>query len=54
MAKFNALYYYTSKGEKKLNCYTIPVPKELVDRAGLNGKEVYITIQDNKIIIQSK
>lgn len=54
MAKLNKMYYHTSKGEKKLNCYTIPVPKELVVKAGLENKEVKLRVENNKIIIEEK
>lgn len=54
MAKFNRLYYYTSKGEKKLNCYNIPVPKELVEKAQLENIDIEIVVEKGKIILQPK
>lgn len=54
MAKFNKLFYYTSKGEKRLNCYTIPVPKELVEKANLENTDIEIVVQDNVIILKKK
>lgn len=54
MAKLNKMYYYTSTGEKKLNCYTIPVSKDLVEKAGLVGADVQLRVEGNKIIIERK
>lgn len=54
MAKFNKMYYYTSKREKKLNCYYINIPKEIVEKAQLNDKNVKIEVENNKIIIKSE
>ena len=54
MAKMSKLYYYTSKGEKKLNCFTVPIPKEEVEKAGLVDVDLKITAQNDKIIIEKK
>lgn len=54
MAKMSKLYYYTSKGEKKLNCYTVPIPKDIVEKAGLEGIDLKITANNDKIIIEKK
>lgn len=54
MAKLNKMYYYTSKGEKKLNCYTIPVPKEVVEQAKLENVELQVIADNNTIIIKKK
>lgn len=54
MPKFNKMYYYTSKGEKKLNCYTIAIPKELVEQAKLEEIDLKITANNDKIIIEKK
>jgi antitoxin component of MazEF toxin-antitoxin module len=51
MAKLNKMYYYT-KNEKKLNCYYINIPKVLVEKMGLQDKEVEIKQDGNKIVIQ--
>lgn len=51
MAKLNKMYYYTSKKEKKLNCYYITIPKELVEKAKLSN-EVELKVEGNKIIIK--
>lgn len=54
MAKMNKMYYYTSKGEKKLNCYTTAIPKEMVEKANLVGKDLKIVQENDKIIISAK
>lgn len=54
MKKLHKMYYYTSKGEKKLNCYYTNLPKELVEKANLQDKEIQIRLENNKIIIEAK
>lgn len=51
MPKLNKMYYYT-KNEKKLNCYYINIPKILVERMGLQDKEVEVKQDGDKIVIQ--
>lgn len=52
MAKINKMYYYTAKGEKKINRYYITLPKQLVEQMGLQNEDVDVKIKDNKIIIE--
>ena len=52
MAKLNKIYYYTSKKEKKLNCYYITIKKEMKEQAHLN-EEVDIIVENGKIIIKN-
>lgn len=52
MAKLNKMYYYTSKGEKKLNCYNIAIPKELVHQAQLEDKEIQLKVENDKIVLK--
>ena len=52
MTKLNKMYYYTSKKEKKLNCYYVILKKEMIERANLN-EEVDIQVENNKIIIKN-
>lgn len=54
MKKLNKMYYYNSKGEKKLNCYYTNIPKELVEKTDLQDKEINIRMENNKIIIEKK
>lgn len=54
MKKLNKMYYYTKEGKKKLNCYYIPIPKQMVEEAGLENIEIQIRVENGKIIIESK
>lgn len=54
MAKLNKMYYYTSKGEKKLNCYNIAISKEIVEKLDLQDKEIKVKIENNKIVIDKQ
>lgn len=54
MSKLNKMYYYTSKGEKKLNCYNIAIPKQLVEQAQLENVDIQLKVDGNKIIIERK
>ena len=53
MARLVKQYYYTSTGEKKLNCYSVPIPKELVNKTNIKEEDkLKITALNNKIIIE--
>lgn len=53
MAKLGKNFYRTAKGEKKLNCYMIPISKELVAQTNITDKdELKVSVKDNKIIIE--
>ena len=54
MAKLaKQMYYSASKGEKKLNCYKINIPKRIVKQTDFKETdELNITVKDNKIIIE--
>lgn len=54
MAKLNKLYYRTSKGETKINCYTTAIPKRVVDKAGISESEIDFKVEGNKIVIIKK
>lgn len=54
MAKINKMYYYTAKREKKLNCYYVNIPKVLVEKVGLQDKEVIVKQDGDKIIIEKE
>lgn len=51
MTKFNRNYYYTSKREKKLNCYYINIPRVIVEKADMQDKDLEIKEENGKIII---
>lgn len=44
--------YTTAKGERKLNCYGVNIPKEIVNKTDLEDKDLKISAKDNKIIIE--
>lgn len=53
MAKLAKLMYYTSKGEKKLNCYVKNIPKEIVKQAGItDNDDLIVRAENGKIIIE--
>lgn len=55
MSKLAKLMYYTSKGERKLNCYVKNIPKEVVKQAGIKEDDELIErAEDGKIIIERK
>lgn len=54
MAKLGKNSYRTAKGEKKLNCYLIPLSKEIVAKTNITEQdELKITVKDNKIIVEA-
>ncbi len=48
------LYMSIKTGEKRLNCYSITIPKEIVNQTDLEGKELKVSVKDNKIIIEKR
>lgn len=54
MAKLGKNMYTTAKGERKINCYNIAISKEVAHKAGLIDKELKITAENDKIIIEKK
>lgn len=52
MPKLAKNMYTTAKGERKLNCYVCNIPKEIVNKTDLEGKELKIRAEKNKIIIE--
>lgn len=55
MPKLNKMYYYTPKGERKLNCYRIIIPKEEVIKANINDTdELKVVARDGKLIIEKE
>lgn len=52
MAKMVANKYYNKGGKEKINSYFINVSRELAEKSGLVGKDLKITIKDNKIIVE--
>lgn len=54
MAKLGKNNYITAKGEKKINCYVVNIPKEVVNKTDLLDKKLNIYAKDGKIIIEKK
>lgn len=52
MPKLSRNMYTTAKGERKLNCYGVNIPKEVVNKTDLEDKKLKITAEGNKIIIE--
>ena len=51
MPKLAKNMYTTAKGERKLNCYVVNIPKEVVEKTNLKDVDLKISSKDNKIII---
>jgi hypothetical protein len=54
MPRMSKIYYQTSKGEKKLNCYHIPISRKIVEEAKLQNVELIVRAENGKIIIEKK
>lgn len=55
MAKLGKNYYRTANGEKRLNCFMIPIAKEIVLQTNITDKdELKISVKDNKIIVEKR
>lgn len=52
MAKLAKQYYYKANGGKEIHCYKVNIAKALVNKAGLQDKEITIKVEDHKIIIE--
>lgn len=54
MAKLGKNMYTTAKGERKLNCYNVAIPKEVAKKSGLETAELRIYAEKGRIIIVKK
>lgn len=52
MPKLSKLYYITSKGERKINCYNVQIPRKVVEQTNIKDNNVKIYAENNKIIIE--
>ena len=52
MPKLAKNMYTTAKGERKLNCYVVNIPKEVVEKTNLEDVDLKISSKYNKIIIE--
>lgn len=55
MAKLLQVNYYNKKGEKKLNCYSVYLSKQIVEQAKINNQDsLKIYVDKEKIIIEKE
>lgn len=55
MAKLGKNYYRTARGEKRLNCYMVPIAKEIIAQTNINERdELKISVYQNKIVIEKR
>lgn len=53
MPKLAKNMYTTAKGERKLNCYVIHIPKKIVDETNIDENDnIKIYAENDKIIIK--
>ena len=53
MSKLGKNYYRTANGDKKLNCYMIPLSKEIIAKTNITEQdELKISVKNNKIIVE--
>lgn len=52
MAKLVKKTYLDNNGQKRINNYFAYIPKEVVEKTGLDDKKIKITVQNDKIIIE--
>lgn len=54
MPKLAKNMYTDSKGVRKINCYVCNIPKVIVDKTDLKDKEIKISTENDKIIIEKR
>lgn len=54
MPKLVKNMWTNSKGERKLNCYSVTVPKEIVQQTNINENDELLVYADNEKIIIEK
>lgn len=55
MPKLAKNYYYNNKGERKINCYIVNVPKEVLQKSCIKEDDfIRVYAKDNKIIIEKE
>ena len=53
MARLNKQYYYIKNGEKRINCYHVLIPKDIINETNITEDDkINIYTEDNKIIIE--
>lgn len=55
MAKLIKNNYKTLKGDIKINCYKVNIPRKIIEEAGINpNKDITVKSEKNKIIITNE
>lgn len=55
MTKLAKNMYTTAKGERKLNCYVVNIPKEVVNKSDIkDGDNIRIYSKGGKILIEKE
>lgn len=54
MGKLVKNKYITTKGERKINCYSATIPKKIVEQVGLEDAEINVYAKGEQIIIEKK
>lgn len=55
MPKLAKNYYYSKNGERKVNCYMVNLPKNVIQEANINDEEqVVIYAEHGRVIIEQK
>ena len=51
MTRLAKQYYYTASGDKRLNCYKLTIPKEIVEKLTFQNEKLTIKIENCKIVV---
>ena len=54
MTKLAKQYWINAKGERKVNCYKLTISREIVEKLGLQDKEIILKIIDNKLVLDKQ
>lgn len=55
MPKLNKNYYYSRTGERKVNCYVVNIPKEVLQKSCIKEEDnIRIYEKDGKVIIEKE
>lgn len=53
MQKISKKYYYSKYGERKINCYTVNISKDTLQRANIKETDnLDVRVEKDKIIIE--
>ena len=55
MPKLNKNYYYSRTGERKVNCYVVNIPKEILQKSCIKEEDfIRVYEKDGKVIIEKE